>query len=441
MAEEAGDGAVPTTNGRDSAPAKPKARGRRGDGSRYKEKSGLWAVAIELPPVKWKDDGSPIRNRKVVRFPTRAEADAALRDLREQKRKAGTLPGTSPTVEAWFTQWLDTHVTPRLRPRTADTYRTYVRQYIVPALGPRTRLAKLTPDSIRQIGTFIVGKGLSPTTSRNAYHYAAKALDVALREGVIHSNPARLIEPPRKGKTELDVFSLRDAARLLQYLATHPDQALWATYLLTGARRGEVAGLEVDRVGETLDLSWQLQRIVHAHGCGGTCGRTRAGNCPDRRLDLPADYEHRHVSGGLYLTRPKSSAGWRIVPLIEPLRSILLTYLASSPENPWGLVFSGVHQRWGTVIPPDPDRITHEWPILRDAVFGGRDVRLHDVRHTTVDLLYLAGVPEDVIQEIVGHSTRTMTRQYKSRSDPMRLAAGMTQLSELLTPPKAITAP
>lgn len=32
-------------------------RARSGDGAQYKEKSsGLWAVAIELPPVKWKSE-------------------------------------------------------------------------------------------------------------------------------------------------------------------------------------------------------------------------------------------------------------------------------------------------------------------------------------------------------------------------------------------------
>lgn len=411
-----------------------KARGRRGDGSRYKEASGLWAVAIELPPIKWKADGSPVRNRKVSRYKTRTEADAALRELRDQKRKTGTLPGSSPTVEAWFTRWLDLHVTPNLRPRTADTYRTYVKSHIIPALGPRTRLDKLTPDSIRRISAFVEARGLAPTTARNAYHYAAKALDVAMREGVIQSNPARLVEPPKKGTTDLDVFTLTDAIRLLNYLMDHPDEALWATYLLTGARRGEIAGLEIDRVGEVLDLSWQLQRLVYRHGCGGICGKSRAGNCPDRILDAPADYEHRQVEGGLFLTRPKSAAGKRLVPLVDPLRTILLRYMAGARPNPWGLVFSGVHQRYGHVIPPDPDRITHAWPKLREEVFGpGRRVRLHDVRHTTVDLLYLAGLPEDIIQEVVGHSTRTMTRQYKSRSDIVRLEGAMRQFGDLFT--------
>lgn len=413
-------------------------RARSGDGARYKEKSsGLWAVAIELPPIRWRKDGGPFRNRKVQRFKTRAEADAALRELREQKRQMGTLPNTSPTVEAWFDKWLKVQVIPNERPSTSKTYAQYVRSYILPALGPSTKLNKLTPDSIRQIETYMIGRGLSPSTATNAYHYASSALEFAMRQGVLFFNPAKRVEPPRKAVPDLDVFTLSDAVQLLHHLATHPDKALWATYLFTGARRGEIAGLEFDRVSDLLDLSWQMQRLEFTHGCGGTCAKRRAGNCPARILEKPHDFELRKVKGGMHLTRPKSRSGWRIIPLVEPLRTILRDHVASTPENEWGLLFPTKHGRYGWLVPPDPDRITHEWPKLRAEVFGPeRYVRLHDVRHTTVDLLYLAGVPEDLISEIVGHSTRSMTRQYKSRSDIMRLREAMQKLSGVLTLPE-----
>lgn len=412
-------------------------RGRRGDGALYKEKSGLYAVAIELPPVRWKKNGMPYRNRKVQRFKLRAHAEAALRDLREQKRQMGTLPTVGISVEVWFAKWLKVHVIPNERPRTADTYRTYVTSYIVPALGGATKLSKLTPESIRNIEQFILSQGLSSSTARNAYHYAASSLDDAMRDGFILSNPARRVEAPRRKKPVLDVFSVEDAIKLLAHLTLEGGGALWATYLLTGARRGEIAGLEFDRVGESLDLSWQLQRLVYTHGCDGDCGRVRAGNCPKRVMVMPEDYEVRQVSGGLYLTRPKSNAGWRVIPLVDPLRSILLRHISVARENPWGLVFAGEHGRFGGVIPPDPDRFTKEWPKLRDEVFGpGRSVRLHDVRHTTVDLLYAAGIPEDLISAIVGHSNRSMTRAYKSRTDIARLQDAMHRLSEMFTPPE-----
>jgi len=415
-------------------------RARSGDGARYKEKSsGLWAVAIDIPPVKWNSDGRPVRNRKVQRFKTRGEADVALRELREQKRQMGTLPTSSPSVEAWFARWLKVQIIPNKRPKTAKTYEQYIRSYIVPALGASTTIAKVTPDLVRRIEAFVLSQGLSPSTATNAYHYAAAGLEFAVREGVLFFNPAKRVDPPRKAVPDLDVFTLTDSVRLLEYLIVnqHPDRALWATYILTGARRSEIAGLEFDRVGDYLDLSWQIQRLEYSHGCGGTCGSRRAGNCPKRLLEKPHDYEVRQVKGGMHLTRPKSRSGWRIVPLVEPLRSLVLEHKDTAPANEWGLMFSTKHARFGTAVPPDPDRITHEWPKLRDEVFGpGRRVRLHDIRHAAVDLLYLANVPEHLIQEIIGHSTRSMTRAYKSRSDELMLQKAMESLSGLFTPPE-----
>jgi integrase len=61
-----------------------------------------------------------------------------------------------------------------------------------------------------------------------------------------------------------------------------------------------------------------------------------------------------------------------------------------------------------------------------------KKVRLHDARHTTVDLLYAAGITEDLIMEIVGHSTRGVTRGYKSRENLQRREAAMKQLSTFL---------
>lgn len=70
------------------------------------------------------------------------------------------------------------------------------------------------------------------------------------------------------------------------------------------------------------------------------------------------NYEVRHVSGGLYLTRPKLKAGWRIVPLYDSLKTILKeTYREHATERV-GLAFAGEHADFETVTPPDLDQIT-----------------------------------------------------------------------------------
>jgi hypothetical protein len=40
-----------------------------------------------------------------------------------------------------------------------------------------------------------------------------------------------------------------------------------AAALFTGARQGELIGLELDRVTDELDLSWQLKRFSWSHHC------------------------------------------------------------------------------------------------------------------------------------------------------------------------------
>lgn len=401
-------------------------RNRRGEGTVYKVEGG-YIAAIDLPPVSWKANGQPNRNRKTQRFRLKKDADAQRKEWAIQLHLNGEIPRTSITVGEWFQTWMTVHVTPNLRPRTAESYDSIARTYLLPALGPNTKLDKLTAANVRAVQNYIESKGLSSTTARNAFRTLAKALETAVREGHLTNNPARRVEPPRARVATLDVLSLPEAVTLLEAVLGMPDGARFATSVLTAARRGEVIGLERDRVGDHLDLSWQLQRLKKAHGCDGTCGMKRSSACPQAVLKVPADFEHRHLQGSLYLTRPKSRAGWRVIPLVDPLKSILERHLATAAENPHGLVFA---REDGSPI--TPDQFTDEWISLMRSLYGEeRFVRLHDLRHTAVDLLYLAGVDEATIQEIVGHSTRQMTRQYKSRSSQERLRAAMERMAGL----------
>lgn len=183
-------------------------------------------------------------------------------------------------------------------------------------------------------------------------------------------------------------------------------------YILTGARRGEVVGLETDRVSSHIDISWQLQCLRR-----GESGRPIA----------PPDFEYRHLYGGFFLTRPKSKAGWRIVPLISPLRELMEAHLETMETNPWGLVFTSKGR------PIDPNMETRRWrQVQRELLGPDRFVRLHDLRHAAVDLLYAADIPEELIVELVGHSTRSMTRAYKSPAHVDRLTKAMSQVQTLL---------
>ncbi|GAA1148653.1 site-specific integrase [Microbacterium natoriense] len=394
----------------------------KGEGSVFKDSRGLWNGVIELPPLNGE------RRRKTIRRKNKKDLLDALAQAKSELRRLGDLPTQNQTVEQWFRYWLK-QVSKEVRPNTFDGYKRTVENHIIPSIGT-VKLDKLTAAHVRRVHDGILAKGLSSTTALLAHRAMSVSLKMAMREGRIGRNPAQLTAPPRVAAKTLDVLTLPESVALLKDTLESDNGVRDATYLLTAARRGEIIGLEEDRLGDVLDLSWQLQRILYSHGCGGKCGARRGADCPDRTINVPADYEYRHIVDGLYWTRPKSRKGWRVIPLVDPLRSILEQHMSQMPANPHGLVFAREDGR-----PIDPKQASADWRSVMKERFGeDRYVRLHDLRHTTVDLLLLAGVPEDIVMEIVGHSTRAQTREYKSRANVDRLRLGMEQMSMLFTP-------
>lgn len=389
----------------------------KGEGSIYKRTDGRWAASIELPPAL---DGR--RRRKVITSKSKADLVTKMRALQREARESGDLATSSPTLKDWMAYYLDHIAADRVRPQTLTSYQASSQNYIVPILG-RKRLDKVTPQDVlamtRQIQSTpkdpdlrtkaVVPPGtvmLSSTTALNAHNVLSGAYKAALQLGKVTRNPCTNAPKPTKRHTQERALTAAEAVTLLRYVADKPDGALWATFLLTGCRSGEVLGLEIDRCqGGILDLSWQLQELTNID-------------------TAPPDFEHRHITGNMYLTRPKTSSGWRSQPLVEPLASILERHIGDRTD---GLVFLRPSGK-----PWRHDRAYRRWKEILKAANLPTDVKLHGTRHTLVDLLYEAGVPEQVIMEIVGHSTRAVTRGYRTRGSDALKSSALTSVSRLL---------
>lgn len=398
-------------------------RRTKGDGSLFKRADGYWIGRVELPST----DGK--RRYKTVSSRDRNTAIQRLKKLRADVDAGRIAITANTTVARWLERWLKDIHGPELRPTTFRDYRATIDLHITPHIGSK-KLDKLTPEDVRQMHKAIT----SSRSAQKAHIVLQRALKDAVAEGMLVRNVAAVVRKPRHVTTQRDPLTASQAKQLLRSAidTADPWATRWAAALLLGARQGEILGLQWARIeGGLADLAWQLQQVQQAHGCGdrhgdGTwpCGKQRVGFCPERRWDLPRGFDHQILHRSLALTKPKTKAGTRIVPIPAPLWAMLEQHLRGD-VNPHDLVW---HHPDGRPLNPRDDY--KNWQRALETA-GLPAAPLHVARHTTATLLLEAGVPEDIRMQILGHSSVTATRGY-AHIDQTLARQAMTALHQLL---------
>lgn len=350
-----------------------------GSGSFYLGSDGWWHGRIT---VGVRDDGKP--DRRHVMGKSEKDVRNKARAI-ERARESGQVPkaGRAWSVEQWLRHWVENIAAPTVRPTTLASYRFAVHKHLVPAIGAH-RLDRLEPEHLEKVYVRMMEAGRAPATAHQAHRTARTALNEAVRRGHLRRNPAVLAKPPRLTESEVDPLTLDEVRQLLATAGRYRNSARWAVALALGLRQGEALGLQwpdVDLAAGRLAVRRTLQRPSWAHGCDGSCGRKRAGSCPQRRNARPVTSE------------TKSRAGRRVVGLPAPLVELLRTH---QEEQQRERVDAG--QLWedgGWIFTTETGRPinlrtdnTHWKHLLREA--GVRDVRLHDARHTAATVLQFA---------------------------------------------------
>lgn len=378
---------------------------------------GLWRGVIDEGFIP---DGR--RRQRYVSAKTREECGRKLRQLMREIAEGGSLEHHTRVADL-ANRWLD-DAAARLKPKTISGYRSHVAADIVPTLG-RSVVSELRASDVRRMHNAIFARNVGPATVAGAHRTLSAMLGYAVDEGLIVRNVAEAVDIPRQAPVERDSLTRAEASALLAL-----GDPRWSLALLSGARDGELRALrvaDVDLEARQVTISWALTEATSKHGCGGTCGRSRAVDCPSRTLDIAPNQEVEALEGRWVLVRPKAYKS-RVVPLTADTAAALRTQIeADRGPNPHGLVW---HGRGGRPL-TNADRNDALRRALDEAGIPRR-ITVHWLRHTYTTMAEHAGIQWVVYAGISGHSSEGISRRYTHQLE-LEARAGVDRLGDYLS--------
>ena len=301
----------------------------------------------------------------------------------------------------YLDQWL-AGASVRLRPGTVSNYGGILRRYVVPALGD-LRLQSVTAGHLDRLYAELLGAGLSRTTVAHVHAVVHRSLSEAVRKGLVIRHVAQATTPPRlprAAERTLAIWSPEQLGRFLRSVEEDRLYALWRLYAVTGCRRGEALAARWDDFD--LDTGrWALRRSLI------------------------------EVSGRLVEGAPKSGRA-RVISLDPRTVAVLRAHRSVQAQEKlrWGPAYrdEGRLFSWedGTVL--RPDWVTNRFARLCIAA-GLPKIRLHDVRHSAVTAMLLAGEPVKVVSERVGHASTAFTQDVYATVIPDMQAGAAARLA------------
>ncbi len=251
--------------------ARRKTRARWGDGCIVQVGPDKFLIRVS---AGFDSEGHRIRpTRKVTG--TREDARTVLKQLQRELSDETYVEPSEVSVGRWLREWLEDCVKPPMKsPRTYERYRSIVEAHLIPALG-KVPLQKLRGSQIRRYFDDCENK-LDRSTLALHCTVLNGALDVAVEDGLLRSNPLASLKRKPKRKTYQDdleaqeeiienCWEAEDARKFLETAQAAGPQwaAFFALALDTGMRKSELCGLmwrDVDWSEGTVTVRQQLAR-------------------------------------------------------------------------------------------------------------------------------------------------------------------------------------
>jgi len=337
--------------------------------------------------IRYRDNNGKRHNETIKGNRKRAEA------VLTQHRVAlegGTFTGKKNlTVGLYLQGWLDTYAVPNCSAKTVQAYRQTVNRYTVDIA--HLQLQKLEATDIQPIYADMSKQKLSNNTIDSLHKVLHIALNTAVKQGVLKRNVMAAVIAPKVVSKQVEVWDPETRSKAIEVLKDSRFGDFYLLALLTGMRKGELAGLKWANV--------DLER-----------GRLQVVNTLQR------------ISGrGLVLGVPKTERSRRSIALSDAAVGLLhevrgkQTIQKAEIADAWtqsGFVLT--HQDG---MPLDSEVVSKAFTkLVKEAGFP--DLTMHGLRHTHATILLEQGVNPKVVSERLGHASVATTMDIYSHVLP-----------------------
>lgn len=353
------------------------------EGSIVKRKDGRWQGAVTIGR---NDDGG--QRRQYVYGKTRGEVAEKMNKLINSINSGSFIDkNKNPTVEEWLYFWLLTYKKNSVKQKTFDQYEGVIRVHLVPEFGD-LRLVELKESQLQKFYNRLFVNGLSARSIQIINTVLSAALKKAIKSRLILFNVCDAVELPKQTKKERRVLSAEEQEQLLKELKKDDQGSMYIFALFTGLRRGEVLALRWSDV----DLENGVIKVTKA-------------------LNRVKTYVDSGDKTKLIVSEPKTETSKRVIPIVDSLIPLLKKQKKLTRDNnELGLVFPS--EAGGYIDPGNYNRKFYK--IIKRA--GLPKANPHSLRHSFATRALEAGVDLKTTQELLGHSSISITADLYTHS-------------------------
>ena len=295
---------------------------------------------------------------------TQAECKAKLKKAIEESHALDVGRADEYTVAAWLRTWFDLYAKPHIRPSTMNYYHRNIEQHIIPAIGD-IPLNKLSTRDLQKLYNDLQSNGrlrtvqkkekpgLSNSTVRGIHMMLHNALDRAVKEKLILTNPTENCIIPKIEKQEMKILHPDHISAYLNAAERRNALPMFYLELVSGLRKGELVALQWSDLDETnctisvsKQASWDTEGnlILSQPKTGNSIrevsipqdrGAAEAGarQTPRQSVDVPVRQDRRNVSLRLGRNTPQEDPKGRWTAAYQISRP--QTYLRNAGTAKW----------------------------------------------------------------------------------------------------------